>query len=92
MLTCTFPFCVCVCVCVCGGRSGGRCVGKSFPRQSCQTLGQLKRLISESVENAEKEDQTVVFNGRELTDDSMALAECLPGRFMKQRERERERE
>ena len=53
-------------------------MGKSYPRERCKTLGQLKSAIAESMTCASPEDQTIVFNGRELTDDEMDLGECLP--------------
>jgi len=58
-----------------------RAVGKTFPRESCKTLGDLKALISRSGDCGEPrtEDQVVVYNGRELRDDSMDLNQCLPG-------------
>mmetsp|Transcript_5240 Transcript_5240/g.9379 ORF Transcript_5240/g.9379 Transcript_5240/m.9379 type:complete len:266 (-) Transcript_5240:721-1518(-) len=60
-------------------RPSESCVGKVFPRDKCRTLGELKTCVAESLEDVTAEDQTVVFNGRELTDEAMDLGQSLQG-------------
>lgn len=53
---------------------------KTFQREEVPTLGHLKALVARSLEEDPAQiTQTVVYNGRELTDEAMDIRQCVPG-------------